>query len=163
MSQITRRHLFGLCAAGIGAALGGRWTPAAAQAGRRFPVSLTEAQWRARLSADAFLVLRRAGTERPGSSPLNNEHRRGVFHCAGCNQGLYASATKFESHTGWPSFYQPLPHAIGTNVDRSLGEARTEVHCARCGGHLGHVFNDGPRPTGLRYCMNGVAMRFQPG
>ena len=163
MTDMTRRTLLGLGAAGLGAAiLEGRWTPAAAQARGRFAVTLTDAQWHARLSADAFAVLRRSATERPGSSPLDREHRRGVFHCAGCNQSLYSSATKFESGTGWPSFYRPLPHAIGTSVDRSLGEARTEVHCARCGGHLGHVFNDGPRPTGLRYCMNGVAMRFVP-
>jgi peptide-methionine (R)-S-oxide reductase len=107
-------------------------------------------------------VLRHEGTERPGSSPLNKEHRKGIFACAGCDLPLYSSDTKFESGTGWPSFYQPLPDAIRTTEDRSLFMARTEVHCRRCGGHLGHVFDDGPKPTGLRYCMNGVAMRFLP-
>ena len=124
---------------------------------------MTEAQWRVRLSPAAFAVLRRHATEAPGSSPLDREHRAGVFHCAGCDQRLYSSATKFDSRTGWPSFYRALPRAIGTSADRGLGGVRTAVHCARCGGHLGHVFNDGPRPTGLRYCMNGVAMRFRAG
>lgn len=164
MTAFTRRGLF---VAGGGFALasiiGARPPAAGAQPAGRFPLSLTDAQWRGRLSPEAFAVLRREGTERPGSSPLNNEHRRGIFHCAGCNQNLYSSAAKFESGTGWPSFWQPLPHAVGTSIDRSVGATRTEVHCARCGGHLGHVFNDGPRPTGLRYCMNGVAMRFQQG
>jgi len=128
----------------------------------RFAITRTDAQWRRLLSPDAYAVLRRSGTERPGSSPLDREHRRGTFHCAGCNQALFASSTKFDSRTGWPSFYRPLPRAVGTSADRSLpGSPRTEVHCARCGGHLGHVFNDGPQPTGLRYCMNGVAMRFR--
>ena len=106
-------------------------------------------------------MLRQASTERPGSSPLDREHRRGTFSCAGCGNRLFASTTKFDSGTGWPSFYRPLPGAIVTRSDNSLLERRTEVLCARCGGHLGHVFNDGPRPTGLRYCMNGVAMRFR--
>jgi peptide-methionine (R)-S-oxide reductase len=130
-------------------------------AGRRFPVTRTDAEWRRMLSADAYAVLRQEGTERPGSSPLVGEHRRGTFHCAGCGQPIFSSSAKFDSNTGWPSFFRALPGAIGTGVDRSLGTIRTEVHCARCGGHLGHVFNDGPRPTGLRYCMNGVAMRFR--
>ena len=129
---------------------------------RRFPFTLTDVQWRQRLNPQQYAVLRGHATERAGSSPLNGEHRRGTFHCAGCGQPLYASSTKFESGTGWPSFWQPLPRAVGTSEDRSLMMARTEVHCARCGGHLGHVFNDGPRPTGLRYCMNGVAMTFRP-
>jgi peptide-methionine (R)-S-oxide reductase len=123
---------------------------------------LTDAQWRGRLSADAYQVLRHEGTERAGTSPLNREHRQGVFSCAGCGQRLFSSTTKFDSGTGWPSFWRPLAGAIGTSTDNSIGVVRTEVHCARCGGHLGHVFNDGPRPTGLRYCMNGVAMSFRP-
>ena len=134
-----------------------------AQAQRAFPFRLSDAQWRRRLSPAAYAVLRKHNTERPGSSPLDREKRRGTFHCAGCNHRLFASATKFDSGTGWPSFWRPLPGAIGTMADRSLGEARTEVHCANCGGHLGHVFNDGPKPTGLRYCMNGVAMTFRAG
>jgi peptide-methionine (R)-S-oxide reductase len=124
--------------------------------------TLTDAEWRKRLSPEAYHVLREAGTELPGSSPLDAEHRRGVFVCAGCALPLYASATKFDSGTGWPSFYDHLPHAIGTRTDTSLGVDRVEVHCTRCAGHLGHVFNDGPPPTGLRYCMNGVAMAFVP-
>ena len=128
----------------------------------RFRYRLTDAQWRRRLNPAQYAVLRQAQTERPGSSPLDREHRRGIFLCAGCGQPLYSSATKFESGTGWPSFFRPLPGAIVTREDRSLMMARTEVLCARCGGHLGHVFNDGPRPTGLRYCMNGVAMTFRP-
>jgi peptide-methionine (R)-S-oxide reductase len=122
--------------------------------------TLSDAEWRKRLSPDAYAVLRQAATERPFSSQLNNEHRRGTFACAGCALPLFASATKFDSGTGWPSFYDHLPHAIGETTDRSLFMTRTEVHCGRCAGHLGHVFNDGPAPTGLRYCMNGVAMKF---
>ena len=110
-----------------------------------------------------FDVLRREGTERPYTSPLNDEHRAGTFGCAGCQLALFSSRTKFDSHTGWPSFWAPLDHAVATRIDGSFGVERTEVHCRRCGGHLGHVFDDGPKPTGLRYCMNGVAMNFTPG
>lgn len=125
-----------------------------------FEVTLTEAEWRAKLSDAAYRVLRQEDTERAGSSPLNDEHRKGTFLCAGCDLPVYSSDTKFDSGTGWPSFYQPLEGAIGTKDDSSLFATRTEVHCRRCGGHLGHVFNDGPKPTGLRYCMNGVALKF---
>ena len=122
----------------------------------------TEAEWRAKLTPEQFQVLRKHGTERPGSSPLNDEHRVGVFKCAGCGALLYRSETKFESGTGWPSFFAPIDGAIETSTDFKLIYPRTEVHCHRCGGHLGHVFKDGPKPTGLRYCMNGVAMTFEP-
>jgi len=122
----------------------------------------TDAEWRAMLAPEAYRVLRKHGTERPGTSPLNGEKRAGTFLCAGCGQKLYSAQTKYESGTGWPSFWAPLDGAIATSKDRSLFVARTEVHCSRCQGHLGHVFNDGPRPTGLRYCMNGVAMTFEP-
>jgi peptide-methionine (R)-S-oxide reductase len=128
----------------------------------KFEVSKTEAQWRKILTPAQFEVLRKEGTERAGTSPLTDEHRAGKFACAGCNLPLFTSATKFESGTGWPSFYAPIANAVKTSVDTSFGETRTEVHCRRCGGHLGHVFEDGPKPTGLRYCMNGVAMKFIP-
>jgi len=121
---------------------------------------LTDADWRKRLNPQQYDVLRKHGTERPGSSALNHEKRKGTFACAGCDLPLFSSDTKFESGTGWPSFYQPLPDAIGTKSDRSLFMTRTEVHCKRCVGHLGHVFDDGPKPTGLRYCMNGVSLKF---
>ena len=121
---------------------------------------LNEADWRKRLDEAQFNVLRKHGTERAGTSPLNKEKRKGTFTCAGCDLPLFSSDTKFESGTGWPSFYQPLPDAIETKSDRSFFMTRTEVHCKRCIGHLGHVFDDGPMPTGLRYCMNGVAMKF---
>lgn len=127
-----------------------------------FEVTLSEAEWRAKLSDAAYEVLREEDTERAGSSPLNDEHRKGTFLCAGCDLPVYASDTKFDSGTGWPSFYQPIDGAVGTKEDNTLFSTRTEVHCRRCGGHLGHVFNDGPPPTGLRYCMNGVAMTFLP-
>ena len=127
-----------------------------------FEVTLTEAEWRARLSDLAYRVLREEATERPNTSPLDAEKRKGTYHCAGCDLPLFSSETKYDSGTGWPSFWQPIANAIGTSVDRSLFSVRTEVHCRRCGGHLGHVFEDGPRPTGLRYCMNGVAMTFKP-
>ena len=125
-----------------------------------FAYTLSDAEWRKKLSPRAYQVLRHEDTERPFTSPLNKEHRAGTFTCAGCALPLFASSTKFESGTGWPSFYQPLPRAVGTRTDRTLGMARTEVHCSRCGGHLGHVFDDGPPPTGLRYCMNGASLAF---
>ena len=124
--------------------------------------SLTDTQWRARLQPAAYAVLRRAATERPYSSPLNEEHRAGMFSCAGCNLQLFRSAWKFDSGTGWPSFYRAENANIGRRIDRTLGMVRTEYHCAQCLGHQGHLFNDGPRPTGLRYCNNGVALRFTP-
>jgi peptide-methionine (R)-S-oxide reductase len=136
---------------------GGAETPADS-----FPVDHTEAEWRAKLTPAQFNVLRKHATERAGTSPLNAEKRQGVFICAGCGKTLFASETKFESGTGWPSFYQPLEGSVATTEDRSFFMSRTEVHCADCGGHLGHVFPDGPQPTGLRYCMNGVAMAFKP-
>lgn len=129
---------------------------------RDFPVSLTADQWRDRLSAQEFRVLREAATERPHSSPLNEEKRAGVYRCAGCGNALYSSKTKFESGTGWPSFWMALSGGVATARDFKLGYPRTEVHCADCGGHLGHVFNDGPRPTGKRHCINGLALDFQP-
>jgi peptide-methionine (R)-S-oxide reductase len=128
----------------------------------KFEVTKTEAQWRKILTPAQFDVLRKEGTEQAGTSPLTDEHRQGKFACAGCNLPLFTSETKFESGTGWPSFYAPISNAIKTSVDKSFGTTRTEVHCRRCGGHLGHVFEDGPKPTGLRYCMNGVAMKFIP-
>ena len=122
----------------------------------------TDADWKETLTPEQFHVLREHGTERAGTSPLNFEKRSGIFKCAGCGEPLFTSDTKFESGTGWPSFFQPIEGAIGTTTDRSHGMMRVEVHCAQCGGHLGHVFPDGPRPTGERYCMNGVALRFEP-
>ena len=123
---------------------------------------LSDADWRKRLNAQQYDVLRKHGTERAGTSALNQEKRKGTFECAGCDLALFSSDTKFESGTGWPSFYQPLPDAVETKQDRSFFMTRNEVHCKRCLGHLGHVFDDGPKPTGLRYCMNGVAMKFVP-
>jgi peptide-methionine (R)-S-oxide reductase len=133
-----------------------------AKAAEKFEVEKTDAEWRAQLTPQQYEILRKEGTERPGSSPLLNEHRKGVFACAGCDLPLFSSDTKFESGTGWPSFYQPLENAVGKTSDRTFGMLRTEVHCRRCGGHLGHVFDDGPKPTGLRYCMDGYALLFHP-
>jgi peptide-methionine (R)-S-oxide reductase len=126
-----------------------------------YEVTKSDAEWKAQLSPSAYDVLRHEGTEAPFTSPLNNEHRKGVFTCAGCKLDLFDSATKFDSGTGWPSFWKPLPRAVEEISDRSLFMVRTKVSCKRCGGHLGHVFDDGPKPTGLRYCMNGVAMTFR--
>ncbi len=128
-----------------------------------FPVSYSEAEWRRRLTPAQFDILREAGTELPFSSPLDHEFAAGRYDCVGCAQPLYTSDTKFDSGTGWPSFFRPIAHAVDTSDDTSLMMDRTEVHCSRCGGHLGHVFDDGPKPTGLRYCMNGLALNFHKG
>jgi peptide-methionine (R)-S-oxide reductase len=135
---------------------------AAGKEGEEYAVERSDEQWRESLSPDAYRVLRHHGTERPGTSPLNVEKRDGVFHCAGCQAPLFTSDTKYESGSGWPSFWKPIEGAVKTTTDQSHGMIRTELKCATCGGHLGHVFPDGPRPTGLRYCMNGVALDFHP-
>jgi peptide-methionine (R)-S-oxide reductase len=134
-----------------------------ASATEKFEVEKSDAEWRKQLTPAQYRILRQHGTEPPWSSPLLKEHRKGTFACAGCDLPLFASETKFDSGTGWPSFYQPLDNAVGKTEDRTFGMARTEVHCRRCGGHLGHVFDDGPKPTGLRYCMDGLALTFHPG
>ena len=131
-----------------------------AEAAETFEVSHTDAQWRSLLTAEQYEILREEGTERPYTSALNDEHRTGTFACAGCALPLFSSTTKFNSHTGWPSFWQPLDNAVASRRDTSYGVVRKEIHCRRCGGHQGHVFDDGPQPTGLRYCMNGAAMTF---
>ena len=152
-----------LTAAGLGGlAVTVGCAPTESQAAQKFEFTLTDAEWRKRLSPAAYQTLRHAATERPFTSPLNSEHRAGVFACAGCALPLFSSDTKFDSGTGWPSFWAPLNNAVVTKTDRALGMSRTEVLCRRCGGHLGHVFDDGPQPTGKRYCMNGVAMTFKP-
>lgn len=132
------------------------------EAPETFPVQKSEAEWRKVLSPEAFRVLRQHGTERPGTSPLNAEKRAGIYRCAGCGTPLFESRTKYESGTGWPSFWAPIAGAVATRTDRSFFMVRTEVHCATCGGHLGHVFPDGPAPTGQRYCINGVSLEFEP-
>ena len=133
---------------------------AKAKTEQTFEITKSEAEWRQRLTPEQYRVLREHGTERAGSSSLDKEHGKGTFLCAGCELALFSSDTKFDSRTGWPSFYAPLDNAVGTTSDRSFFMTRTEVHCRRCGGHLGHVFDDGPQPTGLRYCMNGAALKF---
>ena len=160
---MSRREAIASAAAAAAAGLGLSAAVAAPAAAPRDPVVLSDAEWRRRLAPAAYAVLRKGATERAGSSPLNREHRRGSYHCAGCGNRLFRSEAKFESGTGWPSFTAPIGGAIGTRADNGWFAARTEVHCARCGGHLGHVFGDGPRPTGKRYCMNGAALAFRPG
>lgn len=158
-----RRSILGLLLAGAVTPLATACGSRTAEAKESFPFRLSEAQWRKRLTPAEYRILRDEGTERPFTSPLDKEKRAGIFTCAGCGHRLFSSKTKFDSGTGWPSFYRPLKGGVGTSTDYKIGYPRTEVHCANCGGHLGHVFNDGPKPTGKRYCMNGLALDFVPG
>ena len=165
--QFLAGTLFGAAAVGVIPATshllrsGSMLSPANAAEGT-FEISLSEKEWRARLTDAQFNVLRNEATEKPFSSPLLKEARKGNYHCAGCDLPAYASKTKFDSKTGWPSFYDALPNAVRTKEDNSFFSTRTEVHCRRCGGHFGHIFNDGPKPTGLRHCLNGLALTFEP-
>lgn len=167
---MNRRHFIRNAAAGLAGlgVLGALGCAKATGSDTSRPVAtdpnwqLSDAQWRDRLSSAQYRILRGAGTEPSGSSPLNAEHRKGTYHCVGCELPVYASEAKFESGTGWPSFYQPLPDGVASQAAKGFFMTRTEIHCRRCGGHLGHVFDDGPKPTGLRYCMNGLALTFTP-
>lgn len=159
--MLNRRSLI-LGATALASAAALWWIYDTSEARGQFEIERTDAEWRARLTRAQFEVLRLHRTEAPASSSLNYEKRKGIFACAGCELPLFSSETKYDSRTGWPSFYQPLANAVGTRRDYALLIPRTEVHCRRCGGHLGHVFDDGPPPTGLRYCMNGIAMTFTP-
>jgi len=157
--MLTRRTALSALAAVAGASvMRGQLASSAEEA----QIVLTDAEWRRKLTPEQYAILRKDGTEPPFSSPLLNEHRKGVFACAGCGNDLFSSATKFDSGTGWPSFWAPLDNAVSTREDRSFGMVRTAVSCRRCDGHLGHVFDDGPKPTGLRYCMDGLALTFKP-
>ena len=162
--RVTRRRMLLGAVSLAGLAVAGRFAMRSqtAAADTTYAVTHTDAEWQKLLKPDQYAVLRQAATEPAGSSPLLNEHRKGVFACAGCDLSLFSSDTKFESGTGWPSFWKPLDGAVKTQVDNSFFMQRIEVHCARCGGHLGHLFDDGPQPTGLRYCMNGLALVFHP-
>ncbi len=161
--MLTRRQNLSAAARGFAAVAMARFgLVSGAKAAETFEVTHTDADWKKLLSPNQFAVLRLAATERPFTSPLDHEKREGIFACAGCDLPVFSSKTKFDSGTGWPSFWTPLENAVGTTDDRSFGMIRTAVHCHRCGGHLGHVFKDGPPPTGLRYCMNGIAMTFKP-
>jgi peptide-methionine (R)-S-oxide reductase len=158
--RLNRRRLLGWL--GAGAAFPVLAACGSSAEAKAYPVSFSDAEWRKRLTAEQYYILRKRGTEVPFTSPLLKEHRKGTFVCAADGQALFASSTKYDSKTGWPSFWQPLPKALATSVDFDAGYPRTEVHCTRCGGHLGHVFNDGPKPTGKRYCINGDALAFRP-
>jgi peptide-methionine (R)-S-oxide reductase len=162
-AMISRRILLASGVAGVAVYAFMRHTPhgIAAETAEKFPITHSDAEWRALLTPQQYAVLRQEDTERPFSSPLNDEHRKGIFGCAGCASDLFSSDTKFDSHTGWPSFWKPLDKAVGETRDTSFGMVRVAIHCSQCGGHLGHVFDDGPKPTGLRYCMNGVALVFR--
>ncbi len=156
------RRTFTLAGLGLAAAGLATRSHTATAADKEFPVTKTEAEWKKILTEDQFYVLRKHGTERAGTSSLDKNYAPGTYHCAGCDTALFTSDTKFDSGTGWPSFFQPIEGATGSSTDWKLIYPRTEIHCATCGGHLGHVFDDGPAPTGKRYCMNGVAMKFVP-
>ncbi len=160
--MISRRRLLGTGSLALGAILTIGCSSKSDAAPGKFEISKTPAEWKKQLGPQRYAILREEGTERPFTSPLDKEKRRGTFHCAGCNLPLFSSTTKFDSGTGWPSFYAALPRAIGTRTDRSLGMSRVEEHCRRCGGHLGHIFDDGPKPTGKRHCINGLTLTFRP-
>jgi peptide-methionine (R)-S-oxide reductase len=160
--MIDRRVLIAASASLLALVQFGRKDAAFSAGAKKFEIERTDAEWRKLLTPAQYRILRQHGTERAGTSPLDHEKRKGTFACAGCDLPLFSSATKFDSGTGWPSFYAPLDNAVGTTEDRSFLMVRTEVHCRRCGGHLGHVFDDGPKPTGLRYCINGLALNFTP-
>ncbi len=160
--MLYSRRQFATAGLGLAATVAGLRHPAMAETTETFEVTKTDAEWQKVLTPEQYSVLRKHGTERAGTSPLDKTYAAGEYHCAACDLPVYTSDAKFDSGTGWPSFFQPIENAIGTSIDKSFFSTRTEVHCRRCGGHLGHVFDDGPKPTGKRYCMNGVAMKFIP-